>query len=86
VRFTRAILWAATFSLAANACHDFPQEPLQRAAVVCSPIQWLISVSTAIASAMDDRGRVGHPTEAWRQDLHRSCQRIAERIFSAAGS
>jgi hypothetical protein len=84
MRLSRAILWAVVAAVAASALRAFPEEPSQRAAVVCAPVQWMLSVATAISSAMDDSGHLGPVRPPWREDVHRSCRRIVERVFLAA--
>jgi hypothetical protein len=81
---TRTALWVAVLALAADALHKFPAEPDLRAHAVCEPVQWLMSVASAVSSSMDDRGRLGSMREPWRQDVHRSCLRVAERVFRTA--
>ena len=85
MRFTRAVMWAVVVAVAASGLRTFPQDPAQRAMAVCAPLQWLMSAAVAISSAMDDSGRIGPVRPGWHDDVHRSCVRIAERVFLAAG-
>jgi hypothetical protein len=84
VRLARALAWSVVAAVVAGVLRDFPEDPAMRAAVVCAPVQWISAVAASIASSMDDRGRVGPVHAPWREDAHRSCVRVAERIFLAA--
>jgi hypothetical protein len=78
---TRTALWFAVLLVAADAFRNFPADADARAHAVCAPVQWLMAVASAVGSSMDDRGQFGPSREPWRQDLHRSCVRVAERVF-----
>jgi hypothetical protein len=84
MRLGRVLMWSVVCALAAAALRAFPEDPAQRAAVVCEPLQWMLAAAASIASAMDDSGRIGSLHPPWREDPHRSCVRVAERIFQAA--
>jgi hypothetical protein len=78
---TRTALWLALLTVAADAFRNFPADADGRARAVCAPVQWLMAVAGAVSSSMDDRGHLGPLREPWRQDVHRSCVRVAERVF-----
>jgi len=78
---TRTALWFAVLVVALDTFRNFPTDADARARVVCQPVQWLVSVAVAVSASMDDHGQVGSMREPWRQDVHRSCVRIAERVF-----
>jgi len=83
VRITRTLLWASAFAAMASACQSFPEDPAQRAGTVCRPLHWALRTAVAVASAMNDRGHLGPTLPPWHEDAHRSCLRIAERVFMA---
>jgi hypothetical protein len=86
MRLSRAVLWAAVLFIGADAWRAFPDEPDARAHAVCAPVHWLLAAASAVSSAMDDRGRLGPVRPPWHDEAHRSCLRVAERVFRSAAS
>ncbi len=85
MRLARMVLLTVVVTLAASAFRAFPADPLERALVVCQPLRWLIHLAAAISSSMDDSGRIGPVARPWHEDVHRSCVRVAERVFQQDG-
>jgi len=84
MRLTRMVLLTVIVTLATSVFRAFPADPVERALVVCQPLQWLMHVAYAISSSMDDGGRIGPVARPWNEDVHRSCVRVAERVFQQA--
>jgi hypothetical protein len=84
MRITRLALLTALVVVAAGAMQTFPSAPSERAAMLCRPVLFLTNVAGEIASSMNDSGHVGPARQPWHGDAHRTCLRIAERVFVAA--
>jgi hypothetical protein len=84
VRITRLTLLTFLAVAAAGAIKSFPSAPSERAAMLCRPVLFLTNVAGEIASSMNDSGHVGPARQPWHGDAHRTCLRIAERVFVAA--
>ena len=84
MRITRLTLLTALAVAVAGAIKSFPSAPSERAAMLCRPVLFLTNVAGEIASSMNDSGHVGPARQPWHGDAHRTCLRIAERVFVAA--
>jgi hypothetical protein len=84
MRITRLTFLTALVLVAAVAMQSFPRAPAERAAMVCKPVLFLTNIAGEIAASMNDSGRVGPARQPWHGDAHRTCLRIAERVFVAA--
>ena len=84
MRLTRLGLLTLLVAAGATLLQQFPNEPSERAAVVCRPVLFLTTAASEIASSMDDSDRIGRARRPWHYDVHRACLRIAERVFIAA--
>jgi hypothetical protein len=84
MRITRLTLFALLLAAAVGVLQSFPSAPSERAELVCRPVRLLTGVAGQIASSMNDSGHIGPSRQPWREDAHRVCLRIAERVFTAA--
>jgi hypothetical protein len=84
MRLTRLAMLTILAVTAAGVLQSFPREPSERAVAVCSPVLFLTNAAAEVASSMDDSGRVGPARQPWHGNIHRTCLRIAERLFIAA--
>jgi hypothetical protein len=84
MRITRLTFFLLLLAGAVGVLQSFPTAPAERAAVICRPVLFLTNVAAEIGSSMNDSGRVGPTRQPWREDAHRACLRVAERVFLAA--
>ncbi len=84
MRLNRLAFFTLLLGTAAGMLQSFPAAPEERAAVVCRPVRFLTDMAVAIASLMNDSGRIGPAIPPWHDNAHRACLRIAQGVFIAA--